>query len=61
MHVNNGRLVLYFYAGKVAHFSFTYEKVNKIDSLQPSHSTGLKVNKIDSLKPSGCNGHKNIK
>ena len=29
-----GRLRLYFYAGKIAHFSFTYEKLNKTDGLQ---------------------------
>ena len=29
------RLRLYFYAGEIAYLSFTYEKVNKTDSLQP--------------------------
>ena len=35
-HINKERLRLYFYAGKIAHFCFTDEKVNKTDSLQPS-------------------------
>ena len=30
--------------GKMSHFSFTYEKVNTTDSLQPSGSNGPLVN-----------------
>ena len=33
-HVTNGRLRLYFYAGNIAHYTSTYEKVNKTDRLQ---------------------------
>ena len=44
-HVTNERLRLYFYAGKITNFPFTYEKVNKTNS----------------LKPFGCNGPLAIK
>ena len=30
----------FFYAGKIAQFSFTYEKVNKTDSVQPYGCNG---------------------
>ena len=30
-------------AGKITHFSFTYEKVNKTDNFQPSGCKGLLV------------------
>ena len=33
-------------AGKIAHFIFTYEKVDKTDSLQPSGCNGLLVLKV---------------
>ena len=39
-HVTKGRLRLYFYAGKIAHVSLTYNKVNKTHSLQPSCCNG---------------------
>ena len=34
--VTKERFKLNFNAGEIAHFSFTYEKVNKTDSLQQS-------------------------
>ena len=39
-HVSNGRLRLYLYAGNNTHFTFTYKKVSKADSLQPFGCNG---------------------
>ena len=45
--MTKGRLRLYLYAGKIAHFSFICEKGSKIDTLQPSGCNGLLVLVID--------------
>ena len=48
--VTKGRLRQYFYAGQIAYFSFTYEKVNKTDSLQQATCLKIPINLKDHIK-----------
>ena len=42
--MTKGRLRLHSHAEQIAHFSFTYDKVNKMDSVRPSGVNGRLYN-----------------